>query len=109
MKFSKEEFLRLMEFPDEWLHLDMYPDELFVANSAGYEPGHENSSEHDRNGAFHWWLKQVPTKKQLQKLVVLTYADPDQLRAGDARKYIAKAKSCDDEILELLNSPRWVD
>jgi hypothetical protein len=103
MEFNKEEFLRLMEFPDEWLHFDMYPDELFAANSAGYEIGHEKSSEHYRNGAFHWWLKQVPTKKKLKDLVVLTYADPDQLMAGDVRKYIAKAMNCDDEVMELLN------
>jgi hypothetical protein len=105
MTLSKQDFLALMKFPKEWLSYDMYPNELYDAQATRYEPGQENGSEHDRNGAFHWWLKQVPTKEQLKKLVALTYLDPDQLMASDIRRYITKAKNCDVEILSLLMRP----
>ncbi len=99
---DKSEFLKLMNFPADWLTLEMYPDELSVMQSNGYVPGHENGSEHDRNGAFHWWLKREPSKVQLIKLVSLTRVDPDQHMAEDVRMRIGKAKHCDDEVMRLL-------
>ncbi|HEY8024302.1 MAG TPA: hypothetical protein VIF60_07040 [Burkholderiaceae bacterium] len=100
---DSSEFLRLMNFPGDWLTLGMYPDELSVVQSNGYVPGHEKASEHDRNGAFHWWLKREPTKEQLIKLVALTWLDPDQHMAEDIRVQIGKAKRCDDEVMRLLS------
>lgn len=38
---NKSEFVKLMHFPVEWITLEMYPDELFQWQLAGYEPGHE--------------------------------------------------------------------
>lgn len=99
---NKEQFLTLMKFPQQWAEWDMYPDELANIQLAGYEPGNENGSEHDRNGAFHWWLKREPGKETLIKLVKLSYLDPDQMLGDDVRKYILKTKCCDDEITELI-------
>lgn len=104
---TKKEFLVLMRFPPEWLHLGMYPDELWMSQLAGYKPGHEQAPEHDRNGAFHWWLSKEPDKQTLVKLTVLAEKDPDQIMADDVRNYILQAKSCDSEIelaLKLKNS-----
>ncbi|ENX3172823.1 hypothetical protein ACFOFA_005241 [Salmonella enterica] len=70
---NKIEFITLMSFPMEWLDLDMYPDLLFLKQLNGYEVGHEDSSDHDRNGAFHWWLKKKPSKDELMKLVRLAF------------------------------------
>ncbi len=103
---SKQEFLKLMHFPRHWLDWDMYPDELFQNQVSRYEPGHEGGSEHDRNGAFHWWLRREPTKEELRKLVELSFLDPDQLMARDVREYIARAKKCDSEIRKLLVGER---
>lgn len=73
--------------------MDMFPDELFDEIWGGYEPGHEDASEHDRNGIFHWWLKRQPESEVLLKLVKISYVDPDQLMAADVRSYIAKANT----------------
>lgn len=105
-KISKRDFLRLLRFPIQWLDWEMYPDELFEVQVSRYEPGHESGSEHDRNGAFHWWLRRDPTREQLRKLVHLSFLDPDQHMAQDVRRYIAQAKNCDAEITGLLSSNR---
>ena len=89
---THDEFLRLMKFPKEWLEWEMIPDELARMQVERYEPGHEKGSEHDRNGAFHWWLKRSPDNVQLDKLEKLSFLDPDQIMAADVRKYIAKAR-----------------
>jgi hypothetical protein len=91
----------LMRFPDEWVTFDMYPDELFHWQLAGYEPGHEDGAEHDRNGAFHWWLRRRPTRSQLKNLLRLAALDPDRLLGDDLRKYIAKADAFDEELAKL--------
>lgn len=93
MKMNKEEFIKLMEFPKEWEEMDMYPDELAVAQINEYQPGHEEASEHDRCGAFHWWFKQDPTEEQLEKLMRLASLDPDSHLGYDMRDYIRKAKN----------------
>jgi hypothetical protein len=103
-RLSKVEFLRLLNFPKEWLEWSMYPDELFDAQAARHVPGDERGSEHDRNGAFHWWLKREPTKDVLRKLVALSYLDPDSEMGADVRRYIARAKHCDKEIEESIKS-----
>jgi len=98
---SKLEFLRLMKFPREWVDLDMYPDELFNIQAPRYQPGHELGAEHDRNGAFHWWLHREPTKSHLRYLLMLASLDPDPLLGQDLRQYIRRAKSFDDEASAL--------
>ncbi len=71
----------------------MYPDALSKVQLEGYKPGHEQASEHDRNGAFHWWLKQEPTEDQLIKLMKLASLDPEPFVGEDVRGYIRKAKN----------------
>jgi len=89
---NKTEFLLLMKFPIEWELWGLYPDELFEAQLALYCVGDEAGSEHDRNGAFHWWLKRGPSLDILDKLALLADKDPDQVMAKDVRKYILQAK-----------------
>ena len=87
----KADFLSLMKFPPEWEEWGLYPDELFLEQWALYRPGDEAGSEHDRNGAFHWWLKRKPDMDVLEKLLLLSHLDGDQLMAADARRYIDQA------------------
>ena len=98
---NKSEFVKLMHFPVEWITLEMYPDELFQWQLVGYEPGHEGEAEHDRNGAFHWWLRRQPTKIELEKLLRLAALDPDPLLGEDLRQYIRKASSFDERLAVL--------
>jgi len=98
---TKKEFLTLMRFPAEWDTLGMYPDDLFAWQLSGYVPGHEQGAEHDRNGAFHWWLRRHPNKSQLLNLVRLAALDPDQALGNDVRQYVYKAKCFDAEVASL--------
>lgn len=91
--FTKEEFLKLMRFPQEWLAWGMYPDQLFEIQVAGYEPGNERGSEHDRYGAVHWWIHQDPSADELIKLFRLMLLDPDQVMAEDARKHLRSCRN----------------
>ena len=88
---TKREFLKLMNFPEEWISLGMYPDELFQWQLSGYRVGHEDASEHDRNGAFHWWLRRNPTRDQLEQLLRLAVLDPDAHLSADVRRHIRQA------------------
>lgn len=101
---TKTEFLKLMNFPQEWELLGMYPDELFMWQASGYQPGHESGSEHDRNGAFHWWFRRNPSKAQLEKLIRLAACDPDPMLGEDCRQYIHKACAFDAELADLERS-----
>jgi len=98
---TKREFLSLMQFPQEWAEWDLYPDELFEIQHSGYEPGHEAGSEHDRNGAFHCWVRQEPEPPVLMQLVKLTFLDPDPLMGADVRRYIAQSTHSTPEIVKL--------
>lgn len=98
---TKSEFMRLFHFPSEWMTFEMYPDELFQWQLSGYEPGHEDSAEHDRNGAFHWWLRKPPTKAELENLLRLAALDPDPILGNDLRQYIRKASAFDDLLAAL--------
>lgn len=100
---TRLQFLELMKFPAEWDQYGMYPEELFQWQIAGYEPGHEEASEHDRNGAFHWWLRQNPSKEELEKLLRLARVDPDAGLGQDVRTYIRKAL-CFDSDLERIDA-----
>jgi len=79
-----------MNFPKEWQELEMYPDTSSKIQIAGYKPGNESASEHDRCGAFHWWLKQEPTEDQLIKLMKLAHLEPESLMGEDIKSYILK-------------------
>ena len=93
-----EEFLNLMNFPKKWQELEMYPDTLSEIQISGYKPGNECASEHDRAGAFHWWLKQEPTEEQLIKLMKLAYLDPEPLMGEDIKGYIEKSKNYSEAV-----------
>jgi len=102
---SIEEYLKLMQFPSEWEHWNMLPNkDWFKELINTYEPGNENASEHDRNGAFHWWLRKEPTEEQLIKLVKLSFLDPEPLMAGDVRNYIRKAKNFTKKVESEINN-----
>lgn len=95
---NKNKFLKLMQFSGEWLELDMYPDELAKMQISGYQPGHEEASEHVRCGAFHWWLHQNPNESTLIKLMKLASKDPDPLMGNDIRSYIQRADSYTENV-----------
>jgi hypothetical protein len=98
---KKADFLTLMKFPKEWATYEMYPDELFNGQVSQYQPGDENAGEHDRNGAFHWWLRRSPTREQLDKLLRLAALDPDRMMGDDVRNHIRKASAFDDQLAFL--------
>ena len=87
-----------MNFPKEWELFEMYPNELSEIQINNYISGHEEASEHDRNGAFHWWLKKEPTEEELSKLMKLAYLDPDSHMGKDVRGYIRKAKNYNKKV-----------
>jgi len=103
-QMTKSEFLHLMGYPEEWLVWDMYPDELFQKQFEMYRPGDERGAEHDRNGAFHWWLKKDLDEDRLKKLIALTFKDTDQIMAADVRRYISNRSSLSQALKALLSS-----
>jgi len=94
----REEYLALMSFPKEWRSLGLLPDSLIDQLIDIYEAGNEQASEHDRNGVFHWWLKQSPSKDVLMKLIYLSFLDPDQIMAADVRAHILNSADADEEV-----------
>ena len=90
-----------MRFPEQWESLGMYPDDLCEWQISRYEPGHEDGSEHDRNGAFHWWLRRSPSTDILAKLMKLAFLDPDSALRDDVLGHIRKASSFNAELAEL--------
>ncbi len=79
----------------------MYPEKLAAIQISKYQPGHEAASEHDRCGAFHWWLKQEPTEQQLINLMKLAHLDPEPLMGADVRTYIVKAKNFSPAVAKV--------
>ena len=98
-------WLELMQFPPEWLAWHLLPEELAAIQLAGYEPGHEDASEHDRHGAFQWWLKSDPEPEVLIQLAKLSWLDPDAPMGGYVRKCIGEMPSCNSEVRDALNAP----
>lgn len=97
---TKDEFIRRMQYPREWVEWAMLPDELLDEQIAECGRGGDWASEHYRNGAFRYWLRRRPSKDVLLKLVRLSFLDPDPLMAYSLRKdYIAKAENADEEVL----------
>jgi hypothetical protein len=99
---TREKYLRLMKFPKEWETFNLMPEDLLDQLIGMYVPGHEDSSEHDRNGVFHWWLKQSPDKEVLMKLVNLSFLDPDQIMAKDVRGHILRSTHADEDVIGLI-------
>jgi hypothetical protein len=106
---TKAEFLKLMNFPTEWDRFSMYPDELFQSQVTRYQVGHEEASEHDRNGAFHWWLRRGPDRDQLEKLLRLTFLDPDPALGADVRDYIRRNAAFDSQLAALESQLQSID
>jgi hypothetical protein len=94
----RESFFKLMNFPPEWVELDLYPRELATIQLNCYKPGQEDASEHYRCGAFHWWLKQEPSEQKLKNLMLLASIDPDPLMGEDIRSYIRRAKNYTSQV-----------
>ena len=92
-----------MEFPAEWESWNMIPEEWLALVLSSYESGMENASEHDRHGAFQWWLRNQPTTDQLVKLSHLSFLDPDQHMAETVRDYIRQSASFNDEVEAALS------
>ncbi len=86
---THQEWLQLMAFPLEWSEWGLLPQELADMQLSRYEPGHEQSPEHDRHGAFQWWLSRDPSDEVLVKLARLTWLDPDEPMGGYVRECIA--------------------
>ena len=96
---TRDEYLSVMQFPADWIGLGMVPPDEWLSRAIeSYDPGHEQSPEHDRYGAFQYWLKRGPSKEQLQALVRLSFADPDSAMAGQVREEIARASTFDDDV-----------
>ncbi len=94
--------MELMRYPAQWETWQMYPNALFEAQFSNYLPGDELGSEHDRNGAFHWWLRKSPDAECLLKLVELSKLDPDQIMAADVRRYIRQSEQCNASVMYAL-------
>lgn len=99
---THNEWLELMQFPAQWVQWGLIPDELAVLQLSGYQPGHESASEHDRHGAFQWWLKQSPPKETLIQLARLSWLDPDQLMGASVRDCILKQNGTDEEVKNVV-------
>lgn len=92
-----------MKFPDKWAELDMYPDKLFTGQLKLYKSDNDSDGyEHDRNGAFHWWIKINPNNLFLLNLVKLSFLDPDQLMGEDIRSYIIKQINYDEKVEGMM-------
>ena len=98
---DKRRYLEIMEFPSKWQEYNLLPDELIDQLIASYQPGMESASEHDRCGVFHGWLRQSPDRHLLEKLVELSFLDPDQVMAADVRNHIARC-ACFDGDMDIL-------
>lgn len=99
------EWLKLMQFPVEWQEWGLLPSELQAEQLARYEPGHESAPEHDRHGAFQWWLRGNPGPEVLAKLARLSWLDPDPTMAAYVRESIARHTQCSQAVLDLLAIP----
>lgn len=91
-----------MRYPRAWLEWEMFPDKLYQVQSAEYEPGNERGAEHFRYGAFGWWVARKMSRAQLRKYIALTWLDPDQVMANEARRDLLGKQPLDPELRRLL-------
>lgn len=104
---TQNEFIKVMQYPREWVEWDMLPDELINGQMAACQAIGEGAPERYRNGAFHFWLRKKPSKDILLKLIRLSYLDPDPLMSYCLRKdHIAKADNVDEEVAQVLRQNR---
>ena len=102
---NRAEFLKLMEFPGEWELWNMIPPDWLSGAMEEYRPGQEESPEHYRNGAFHWWIRSEPSKQDLITLARLSLIDPEQIMAvEDWQVEIRKATNFCEEVETALGS-----
>jgi hypothetical protein len=52
MAITKEQFLKVMKFPKEWVEWGMWTDELSDIYVTTYEPEHEGATEHNLNATL---------------------------------------------------------
>jgi hypothetical protein len=102
---NHEHWLKFMKFPEEWASWDLLPRELQELQSDRYELGQEHASEHDRHGAFQWWLKRDPSPEILVKLARLTWLDPDPKMSDYVRKSIGSLATCNALVQKALITP----
>jgi hypothetical protein len=98
---THEEWLQRMRFPRQWTEWGLIPAALAAKQLAGYASEHEASPEHDRHGAFQWWLRQSPSPAVLVQLARLTWLDPDQEMGAYVRECIRK-QSSDPQVSHAL-------
>ena len=97
MAMTKEQYLCLMEYPKEWSELGMVVDEVMRNQLALAEAEGAGGWEHYRNGAFHWWIRQSPSKDQLRKLL-LASLDPDPAVGWDVHRHLRRCEHFDDDL-----------
>lgn len=104
---DRDAWLLLMGFPPEWKSWGLIPDELVALQLNRYAHGDESyrHPEHNRHGAFQWWLKKEPDSKILLKLARLTWLDLDEPMAEYVRECILKQPHCDSSVLAALEQP----
>ena len=100
---TRDQWLTLMKFPVEWSEWGLLPEEFVNIQIKGYEPGHENASEHDRHGAFQWWLKREPSEAVLVQLAQLSRLDPDPHMGNFVRECIANARYFGPTVTHALH------
>ncbi len=100
---KNQDYLELMQFPDEWQEWGMVPDEEFIADHIFHlKPGMEQSPEHARHEAFHYWLSRDASTRQLEMLAQLALLDPDAEMGASIRAEILKLGQCDDQLRQLI-------
>jgi hypothetical protein len=99
------DWLELMLFPPEWSDWQLIPTELAAVQLGGFRPEHQGAPEHDRHGAFQWWLSRNPDPEILVQLARLTWLDPDQPLGLYVRECIAKQPGCNVEVADALGTP----
>ena len=118
-------FIRPKDYPDKQPHAD--PEELYVEwkaqmekyiEVAGHKPTHIDSHHHVH--LFPWHVEvakrlakeyDLPMRQREQVLDTYEYARCDDRMYGDDANYdfVTKAYSVDDEILEFMCHPAYVD
>ena len=90
MRMDKKEFLSILDYPPDWIELDLYSDELFEIQAAAMlkdlgkkefedrklSKKYGYGAEHYRYGAFLWITKNM-TNLELDKLRIIAENDPD--------------------------------
>lgn len=104
---DEKEFLKLMQYPKEWVEWDMLPKVVIENQMKEYKPGDEQSSEHYRNGAFHYWIRGLATEEQLIKLVRLSALDPETIMCKYIReKDIPNCENYTEKVAEIIRNFR---